>query len=503
MRVRRALARADRTVQAVVLEGFLNRLGFGIVTFALPLYALSLGLSITEIGIVVAAKALVQPAVKPLTGLLIDRLDARRAYLVAVGLRFASALALPFSTSLEALVGVRLLQGAASAAQDPAAIAVIARRDATRLGRRFAATMSARDVGKVSAGLLGGLLLAATGSFLLLWVVVIAIAALPLAVVWAWVRELPAVPAEEAGPGGEDATRVLRHPRLRLIAALGLLAGTTAQMTHALFQVYAAEVAGLDPAQIGLVYSLSIAALLLVGPPAGWVADRFGTGPLAGVRGIANAASSLLYLLWPAFGGMLAGRLVDDAGKAAFRPAWGALVGAAARTAGRRGGRVAGTLDAALSLGEALGPLLAALLWDAAGIAVFLGVRAALGVATELLVGRRLRLLAPADGPVETAPEAPGPESASPPGEGESVRAWLERRADGARPEELARAWREVGLADRLGLPQAAWERAVETLGTDDRRRLSAAVALALEPEAVPLAAWAPPAEARSRGRRR
>ena len=42
-----------RLVQAVVAEGFVNRLGFGIVTFALPLYALELGMSITEIGLLI------------------------------------------------------------------------------------------------------------------------------------------------------------------------------------------------------------------------------------------------------------------------------------------------------------------------------------------------------------------------------------------------------------------------------------------------------------------
>jgi len=130
VRARTFLARVrggDRTVQAVVLEGFLNRLGFGIVTFALPLYALQLGLSLTEIGIVVAAKAFVQPAVKPLMGVLIDRVGARRGYLIAVSFRFASALVLPFASTMGALIAVRMLQGAASAAQDPAAITVIAK----------------------------------------------------------------------------------------------------------------------------------------------------------------------------------------------------------------------------------------------------------------------------------------------------------------------------------------------------------------------------------------
>jgi len=476
--LRNGIRDGDRTVQAVMLEGFLNRLGFGIVTFALPLYALKLGLGLTEIGIVVAAKAFVQPAVKPLMGLLIDRLGARRGYLVAVSFRFASALVLPFASSMGALIAVRMLQGAASAAQDPAAITLIAKQgDGTRLGRRFAATMSARDLGKVSAGLIGGLLLAATGSFLVLWIAVAAIAALPVFVVWRWVHDVPAIPAvtEPTAPAPDPsvAHRVLRDPRLRLVAALGLLAGTTAHMTNALFQVYASEVAGLSAAQIGLITSLSIAALLGVGPPAGWIADRFGTGALSSARGIANAGSSLLYLVFPVFGGMLAGRLVDDAGKAAFRPTWGALVGGATRRAGPRGGRVAATLDAALSLGEALGPLLAAVLWDTFGFVVFLSVRAGLGIATELLLGRRLRVLERTDRggtePTETLSDEP-------------LGAWLVRSAPGARPEEIAHAWSLAGLAAPL---QAAWAQPLSDLTPDDRTRLPLATALAGDPIAL------------------
>lgn len=393
----------DRRVRAVVLESFLNRLGFGIVTFALPLYALELGLSLTEIGLVIAAKALVQPLVKPPMGWLIDRAGARQGYLLASSLRFTSALLLLVATTPFGLVLVRIVQGAASSATEPAAITIVGDGDHRRLGRRFSTVYGARDLGKVSAGLVGGLLLGATGSFTVLWLVVAVLAALPIAIVWFGLRDVrvPAAPrqgvVEDPPPVRRAAGGILRNRRLRLIAALGLATGVTAHMTSAFFQVYASEVAGLSASQIGFVYSASIAALLVAGPLAGWAGDRYGVGPLASARAVANGASSLVYLLFPAFGGMLAGRLVDDAGKAAFRPTWGALLAAAGREAGPRRGRVIAGLDAARSLGEALGPVAAGLIWDLSGAAVFLLVRAALGVAAELVFGRRLRaLLCPA-----------------------------------------------------------------------------------------------------------
>lgn len=386
--------RESRLVSAVVAEGFVNRLGFGIVTFALPLYALELGMSIAEIGLLVSAKAVLQPAVKPLVGWAVDRWGTRKGYLAAVGFRFLAAVALLLAATPAALFGVRLLQGLASAASDPVSISVLAKGRGERTARRFSAVYAARDIGKVAAGAVAGGLLALTGSFTPLWVVVVVLAAIPLWVVWGFVHELPDRPtAAPVDDLPQEAERILRSPRLRAIAALGLLGGLTATMTHALFQVYAAEVAGLSAGQIGLVYSLSVGALLVVGPLAGWAGDRYGHSTLASVRGAANGVSSLVYLFAPTFAGMLAGRLVDEGGKAAFRPTWGSLLASASRRARDRGGRTVAGLDAWLSVGEALGPVLAGLLWDFAGVIWFLVVRAVLGVGTELVLGRRLRAL--------------------------------------------------------------------------------------------------------------
>ena len=384
--------RETRLVRAVVAEGFVNRLGFGIVTFALPLYALELGMSITEIGLLISAKAVLQPAVKPFVGWGVDRWGTRKGYLAAVGFRFLAAVALLFAVTPAALFAVRLLQGLASAASDPVSISVLAKGRGERTARRFSAVYAARDVGKVAAGAAAGGLLALTGSYTALWVVVVVLAAVPLWVVWGFVHELPDRPV--TGPVEdlpEQAERILRSPRLRAVAALGLLGGLTATMTHALFQVYASEVAGLSAGQIGLVYSLSVGVLLVVGPLAGWAGDRYGHSTLSSVRGAANAVSSLVYLFFPSFAGMLAGRMVDEGGKAAFRPTWGSLLATASRRAKQRGGRTVAGLDAWLSVGEALGPVVAGLLWDYAGVVWFLVVRAVLGVGTELVLGRRLR----------------------------------------------------------------------------------------------------------------
>lgn len=425
-------------VRAVVVEGFFTRLGFGMVTFALPLYGLSIGMNVAEVGLLAGARALVEPVVKPLAGRFVDRYGIRRGYLCAVSIRLMGSVLLFAAASPAALLGVRFLQGAASAARDPASISLIARQSNLRLGRAFSATIGARDLGNVLAGVLaGGILVVTGGSFKVLWAVVAVLAVIPVVAVHRWVApddvgsvDVDAEPKPVAEPAvAPPATQVLVGParsisasqtkpypaptpeapdaedpmdldaarrRLRLIGALGLFAGLTAHMTHGLFQVYATEVGGLSPGQVGLIYSLSVLTLLVTGPAFGWAADRFGTGPLLPVRGLANALSSMLYLVAPSFAGILAARFVDDTGKAAFRPTWGTLMASIARSPGANRSRAMANVDTLLSIGEALGPVLAGILWSWQGVVALFAVRAFLGLATELFIGRRLRCASPA-----------------------------------------------------------------------------------------------------------
>ncbi|HEV8114932.1 MAG TPA: MFS transporter [Acidimicrobiales bacterium] len=205
-------------VRAVVVEGFFTRLGFGMVTFALPLYGLSLGMNVAEVGLLAGARALVEPVVKPLAGRFVDRYGVRRGYLGAVSLRLIGSILLFTATTPAALVGVRLLQGAASAARDPASISLIARQSKLRLGRAFSATIGARDLGNVLSGVLAGGILAVTGgSFKVLWAVVVALAIVPVVTVHLSVgrNEMPSPPDPDPDPSPSPSrrSRTRRQPR--------------------------------------------------------------------------------------------------------------------------------------------------------------------------------------------------------------------------------------------------------------------------------------------------
>ena len=108
-------------------------------------------------------------------------------------------------------------------------------------------------------------------------------------------------------------------------ATVGFLITGSAYLFTALFPVFATEYVGLSPAAVGAIYVLG-SLLALTGPIWGWLADRLSFRLVLSMRSFANVASSVVYLVSPTLAGVAVGKALDDTGKAAFRPAWGAMM---------------------------------------------------------------------------------------------------------------------------------------------------------------------------------
>lgn len=118
--------RDNPTVAAVSAEGFLTRLGFSMVSFALPLYALSLGMGIGEVGLLYALRTATTILVKPVMGWAADHFGRKRTLVAAVALRCLIGLLFAFASRPWHLYALRILHGTMSAARDPSATALIA-----------------------------------------------------------------------------------------------------------------------------------------------------------------------------------------------------------------------------------------------------------------------------------------------------------------------------------------------------------------------------------------
>jgi MFS family permease len=177
---------------------------------------------------------------------------------------------------------------------------------------------------------------------------------------------------------------------------LGCFISGVGQMLDALFPILAVEYGGMNEAQVGILFMVSTAVVLVAGPLFGWLSDHISRKLVMLMAGIASALASALYLVFPSLMGISGGKVVDDVGKAAFRPAWGAVMGQISTMNRGRRGQAVGYRGMGKDAGEIAGPILASLLWTIWGIPVVLGVRIALAIGAEiysLTILRRLKKL--------------------------------------------------------------------------------------------------------------
>jgi len=395
--IRRRIGDVEPALLALVCEGFLSRLAFGILSFALPLYALELGLGLSEIGVLLSLNLIVAMALKPLTGWIADRAGLKLTLVAGIVLRSGVSLTLAFATVPWQLFATRSAHGVSIALRDPPINALIAEgARADRIASSFAWYQTAKSVAGSLGRVLAGLLIALTGAnYSLVFGFAFVLSLLPVYVVARYVREPgPAsatteVKASPTGTGPDDSPGILRF------AGVGFAISGTGHMLGSLFPVLAVEYGGLSAGQAGLVYAFS-ALVALSGPAFGWISDNVSRSLVLQLRGVANVASSLLYLVAPGLAGFAAGRALDDAGKAAFKPAWGALMADVSSFDRSRRARTMGYMSAGEDAGEMAGPILAGALWSSFGAPVLLVTRIALSIAAEVYT---VAVTAPIQGP--------------------------------------------------------------------------------------------------------
>ena len=158
----------------------------------------------------------------------------------------------------------------------------------------------------------------------------------------------------------------------------------TAQMLRGLLPILATQYAGLSEAQTGVIYTASTLVVIFAGPLFGWLSDNVSQRLVLMVRGIANTLSSVLFIACPNLAGIAVGKAVDDLGKAAFKPAWGALMADVSSLDKKRRGRTIGFMCLSEDAGEIAGPVLAGFVWSAWGVPAVLGIRVLLALVTEV-----------------------------------------------------------------------------------------------------------------------
>jgi MFS family permease len=320
-----------------------------------------------------------------------DRIGLKRAYTLAIVGRSFAALCYAIAGSPWQIYSARFLHGMSESLREPSVNALIAENAKEKsVASTFAwyntAKQTASSIGKTFSGLLLTMML---GNYSGVFLVAFALSILPIIVVARYVRE-PRIqnrPIEKSAD--ENSTTKTTEPSpagvsIFSYAMLGFLVSCTAQMIANLFPVLATEYAHLSETQTGLIYAVTIAVVIVAGPAFGWFSDNVSRKLALAVRGVANTVSSVMFFFFPNFPGLAAGSVIDAAGKAAFRPAWGSLMARVSGFDRKRRAQVIGHLSLGEGLGEMLGPMLGGFLWHKWGLGVMLGVRVALAIVGEI-----------------------------------------------------------------------------------------------------------------------
>ncbi len=381
----------NAALAAIVAEGLFSRLSFGLISFALPLYARHLGLSLAEVGLLASLNSMVAVASKPMLGWVADRCGLKRTFVASIGMRSLVSLLFGFAAAPWSLFAIRSIHGLSMSLRDPSANVLLADCGGKKsVASAFAWYQTAKTVaGSISKAIAGILLTITAANYPLVFLIAFALSVLPLVVVVFFVKEQNAPGVEAPSPSApvqDEPSRSAgaRRPSMLPFLGLGFLISGSAEMLSGLFPVLATEYAGLSKAQAGIIYSVSTLVTIFSGPLFGWLSDHVSQKLVLLVRSVANTASSALYLVSPSFAGVGIARTVDDLGKAAFRPAWGALMAQVASFDRSTRARTMSWMSMGEDAGGAVAPFLAGLLWNTWGIAALMGVRIVLAIVTEV-----------------------------------------------------------------------------------------------------------------------
>jgi eukaryotic-like serine/threonine-protein kinase len=183
-----------------------------------------------------------------------------------------------------------------------------------------------------------------------------------------------------------------QQPNVYSFALLGAALTAPAYMVTGEFFTVLAVKLEVTPSALGWIKVVSETLVpLLFGPFFGWLADRIGAGKVIALRSIANLATSALFWIVPWFlGSALLGvmlglaRGIDEIGKAAFKPTWGAIAAKVSSFNLSNRSKTMGILEGGVDASDLVFPPLAAVILQYLSLGPLMIVRALLALGSEV-----------------------------------------------------------------------------------------------------------------------
>ncbi|MBI1764391.1 MAG: MFS transporter [Acidobacteria bacterium] len=218
-----------------------------------------------------------------------------------------------------------------------------------------------------------------------------------LVLVAVFIKEKKKEKKEKKDKGKAQAPTGLLHapqqqPNVYSFAFLGAALTAPAYMVTGEFFTVLAVKLEVTPGALGWIKVVSETMVpLLFGPFFGWLADRIGAGKVIALRSIANLATSVLFWMVPWFAGtallgvmMGLARAIDEVGKAAFKPTWGAIAAKVSSFNLSSRSKTMGILEGGVDTSDLVFPVLAGVMLQYLSLGPLMLVRAVLALGAEV-----------------------------------------------------------------------------------------------------------------------
>ncbi|HYU16599.1 MAG TPA: MFS transporter [Candidatus Acidoferrum sp.] len=311
LRIREILA--DPAVRTIIGCVFIVMLGYGIILPILPLFARSFGVSRSATGFLISSFAIARLVFDLVGGPIVDRYGERATAVAGILFVAVTSVATGLAPNFALAVLFRGIGGAGSAVLFSALFSYLLKVvPSDRMGRTLSVFYGSFNVGVIAGGPIGGFVAQRFGLRAPLHVYAILLLVSGL-LFWRYVKD-PAPRATGAEPRltpeevlAEREMPLLRRTRARMGALLrrpGFVMVVVVNLAYlwmvggffdTLVPLFGAEEIGLNPAGIGVVFSVTLAMEFVVLFPAGALADRIGRKPVM-VPALAALAASMAVL---------------------------------------------------------------------------------------------------------------------------------------------------------------------------------------------------------------
>jgi MFS transporter, DHA1 family, multidrug resistance protein len=362
---------------------FVSSLGISIMLPLLPLYALSLGASPLQLGLMTSGFAVANGIAQFASGFLMDRYGARRFIVAGIGTYAAANVLIATAPTAIALIGYRFVAGLGGGVNMVATRLYISQTAEQASLAFFNSIISAANsAGSVLGPGFGGLV-AAGGDLRAPFFIVAGTSA--LAFVAALFLPRPKARAHDSGAAATAGGRVWNRTVFILLAGnLLLLIGFGGWVTS--YAPFVTTRLGWSTFDVGIIFTIFGIGDITLGPWLGHLADRTGR------RRMAVLASFPIFLFgFIVFFGLpkpffYAISFFTGAALTAYNASWFALLTNAVPAARR--GRVFGVVSAVAQTGTVIGALGATAIWQLTDVGggLILSSTAALGAGLVLLL---------------------------------------------------------------------------------------------------------------------